>query len=183
MNCYLLLGIMKDGLNNYLSQKDYKSEKEPAKSKSSIKRLCNRVDSLLSALNQMVSHEIHCTMVHSIMTLKNKDILNLKTNALQLLLDKTADFNFSFSQAKQASMVKIFEPLIDEAIRCLKKDMNEVAKSTEKQTYAATLFALISKTACKEYQSDDTLSLSLSFLSSQNDYPLTLNTQLLLTQT
>ena len=105
MNCYLLLGIMKDGLNNYLAQKEYKEEKESSKSKNSVKRLCNRVDSLLSSLNQMVSHEIHCSMVFKIMTLKHKDILNLKTNALQLLLDKTADFNFSFSHAKQASMI------------------------------------------------------------------------------
>lgn len=93
---------MKDGLNNYLSQKDYKQEKDSTKSKHSVKRLCTRVDSLLSSLNQMVSHEIHCSMAFKILTLEHKDILNLKTNALQLLLDKTAGFSSSFSQAKQA---------------------------------------------------------------------------------
>jgi hypothetical protein len=77
-------------------------------------------------------------------------------------------------------MVKIFEPLNEEAIRCLKKDMNEVSKNTEKQTYAATLFALLSKTACKEQSSDETLELTLSFLKTQKQQPLTLNTQLIL---
>ena len=58
-------------------------------------------------------------------------------------------------------MIQIFEPLIDEAVRCLKKDMKEVGQNIEKQTYAATLFALISKTACREYQPEETLGLSL----------------------
>jgi hypothetical protein len=94
LNCYLLLGIMKDGLNNYLSDKDYKQENDSSQAKGSTKRLCKRVDSMLEALNQMVSHEIHASMVLRIMTLKHSDILSLKTNAVQLLLNKTSEFNF-----------------------------------------------------------------------------------------
>lgn len=41
---------------------------------------------------------------------------------------------------------------------------------------------MISKTACRDYLSDETLELTLNFLKSQDKYPLTLNTQLLLTQ-
>lgn len=44
LNIYLILGIMKDGLNFYLQEKEYKAEKTPAEAKNSIKRLSKRVD-------------------------------------------------------------------------------------------------------------------------------------------
>jgi hypothetical protein len=49
-------------------------------------------------------------------------------------------------------MVKIFEPLVLEAIRCLNDDMNvkTLQKNPEKQSYTITLLALFSKTACKQ---------------------------------
>jgi hypothetical protein len=94
LNIYLILGIMKDGLNFYLQEKEYKAEKTPAEAKNSIKRLSKRVDQLLDTLNEMLSHEIHASIVLKIMTLEHADILSLKTNALQLLLNKTADFQF-----------------------------------------------------------------------------------------
>ena len=100
----------------------------------------------------MVSHEIHSSMVLKIMTLNQPDILSLKTNAVSLLLLKTPDFSFSLSAQRQAEMIAIYEPLLLEAKRCLTKDMTKASlqKSTEKQGYAGTLFALISKTASKE---------------------------------
>ena len=97
LNLYLLLGIFKDGLNYYLQEKEYKSESEPVKAKNSTKRLIKRADSLLTALNEMVSHEIHASMVMKIMTLEHSDILSLQASALQLLLDKTPDFNLQLS--------------------------------------------------------------------------------------
>jgi len=44
LNIYLILGIMKDGLNFYLQEKEHKSEKEEKEAKNSIKRLSTRVD-------------------------------------------------------------------------------------------------------------------------------------------
>jgi len=51
LNCYLLLGIMKDGLSNFLSDKEYKGESESGQAKASTKRLSKRVQGLLEALN------------------------------------------------------------------------------------------------------------------------------------
>lgn len=91
---------MKDGLANYLSDKEYKAESDSVKAKASTKRLSKRVQGLLESLNLMVSHEIHSSMVHKIMTLAQPDILSLKTNAVSLLLAKTPDFSFSLSAGK-----------------------------------------------------------------------------------
>lgn len=92
MNAYLILGIMKDGFNFYLQEKVHKSEKESTEAKLSVKRLSSRADSLLGTLNEMLSHEIHASIVLRIMTLDYSDILSLKTNSVQLLLNKTPDF-------------------------------------------------------------------------------------------
>jgi len=45
----------------------------------------------------MVSHEIHASMVMKIMTMEHSDILSLQTSAVQLLLNKTPDFNLQLS--------------------------------------------------------------------------------------
>ena len=56
--------------------------KDSSDAKNSIKRLSKRVDRLLDTINDMLSHEIHASIVLKIMTLEYKDILSLKTNAL-----------------------------------------------------------------------------------------------------
>ena len=82
-------------------------------------------------------------------------------------------------------MLPIFEPLVQEAIRCLTEDMTDqsLIKNSDSRSYAATLFALISKTACRQWPQDfrdSCLLLTLRFLSKQQSYPLTFNTQLIL---
>ena len=179
---------MKDSFNYYLQQKEERAEKHPTEAKHSIKRLSTRVDILLVTLNEMLSHEIHASIVLKIMTLQYSDILSLKTNALQLLLNKTPEFQFELSLERQTEMVPYFVPLVEEAINVLedKATIAAAAKSSEKQTYSATLFALISKTACTVLSSsikETTILLSLEYLTNQRTYPLPLLTQLLLTQT
>jgi len=188
LNIYLILGIMKDSFSFYLQEKEQGAERESVEAKHSIKRLSTRVDTLLGTLNEMLSHEIHASIVLKIMTLPYSDILSLKTNALQLLLNKTPEFQFQLSLERQTEMTTYFLPLIEEAINVLedKSAIASIVRSTEKQTYSATLFALISKTACSGLPSgikETTILLSLKYLTSQSTYPLTLNTQLLLTQT
>lgn len=82
----------------------------------------------------MVSHEIHSSMVLRIMTLGQPDILSLKSNAVSLLLAKTPDFSFSLSSGRQAEMIAIYKPLLEEATRCLSEDMTKASlqKSGEK---------------------------------------------------
>jgi hypothetical protein len=92
---------MKDSVNNYLAEKEFKNETEPKQAKISTKILYKRVDSMLNTFNNMISHEIHASMVLKIMNLENSDILNLKTNAVQLLLNKTGDFYSSLSLVRQ----------------------------------------------------------------------------------
>lgn len=129
----------------------------------------------------MVSHEIHASMVLKIMTMKQSDILTLKFSSLQLLLNKTYDFHMNYSQTKKVQMTHIFLPLVDEAIKFLgKKKVNN-----ETIAYTQTLFALISKVASNELPEetqDQLLTLSMGYLDNQEKYALTLNTQLILTQ-
>lgn len=78
-------------------------------------------------------------------------------------------------------MTSFFLPLVQEAINFLedKQLVSSIAKSTEKQTYAGALFALISKTACSNLDQEvreTTLAICLDYLTKQGEYPLTLNT-------
>ena len=83
---------MSDEVGLFLTQKEYRKDKNSDESKQSVKRLGQRVDSLQQTLNQMLSHSIHSQIVLKIMNLP--DILNLKSTSLQLLLQKTPDLHF-----------------------------------------------------------------------------------------
>ena len=101
-------------------------------------------------LNSLLQHEIHCSSVQKILGLDGAEVLGLQANALEQLLEKTPDFYFEISPERQRHMVKIFEPLVEQALEFLadKQSLKLAQSDSAYQTYVAALFALISKTAC-----------------------------------
>ena len=185
---YLLMGIIKGETAMVLQQKLYRNEDKPKEGKQSAKRLASRVDSLQEALNNMLSLEIHCSIVVKIMQFADREILALKTNSLLLLLQKTPDFQFQLSSERQTQMTLLFEPLVEEAFKflSLKTTEKDLSQSSEKQKYACALFAMLGKTACRTLEPEaaqSNLKLVLRFFEKQESYPLTLGTQLALTAT
>lgn len=124
---YLVMGLMKGEVSLFLQQKEYKKETKPFEAKQSAKRLSSRVDSLQDSFNAMLSHDIHSSIVLKIMRFPADRILGLKTNSLQLLLQKTPDFEFQLSAERRGHMLELYEPLIEQAFKFLK------SKTTEKE--------------------------------------------------
>jgi hypothetical protein len=71
---------MQDEVSSYLQGKCHHSESHsPSDAKQSVKRIGVRVELLQQTVNQMLSHEIHCSIVLRILKLES---LSLKTQSL-----------------------------------------------------------------------------------------------------
>jgi hypothetical protein len=99
--------------------------------------------------NQMLSFQLHCSIVLKIMQLP-KSAVNLKSNAVQLLGEKTPDFHFDLAPDRQLELTDTFDGVLDEAILFLssKSTEKDLAKNQDKQKYAVALLALVAKTSC-----------------------------------
>lgn len=176
---------MQDEVSCYLQNKHHQTDKNPTEAKQSVKRIGTRVDQLQQTVNEMLSHEIHCSIVLRILKL---DHLSLKTQSLQLLLAKTPDFYFQLSQDRQRAMVVLFTPLLQEGITYLtaKAVLKDLAKNEDKQKFVIALMAMFSKTASMFWipeMRQATVELVLKYFEKQAEYPLTVCTQLVLSST
>lgn len=82
----------------------------------------------------MLSHEIHASIVLRILKFPNNEVFTLKTNSLQLLLEKTPNFATDLSKERHEQMSQTFGPLVEEATKFLKLKTTEkdLAKAAEK---------------------------------------------------
>jgi len=105
-----------------------------------------------------------------------------------LLDEKTPDFHFDLAPERQSELTKTFDGVLDEAINFLssKSTEKDLAKNQDKQKYAIALLALLAKTSCSyivlEVQ-QVTVELVLRLFKNQSQYPLILNSQVLLSCT
>ena len=60
----------------------------------------------------MISIEIHSGMVLQIMKIQDNDSLTLKTNSLQILIEKIPNLYLDVSKLNQENLNSIFTPLI-----------------------------------------------------------------------
>lgn len=188
LTVYLTLGAMHNEVAYYRSQKLHRNEPEAKAAKEAAKRLASRVTSVQQTLNSILQHEIHCSIVQKILAFDGSEVLGLQANALEQLLEKTPDFYFEISPERQRHMVKLFEPLVEQALEFLadKQAQKQAQSDAAHQTYVSALFALLSKTACQGLSASarqQAIKTSLKYLSKQDKLPLPLVSQLLISET
>ena len=150
--------------------------------KESYNRLAQRIEKVQITINGMISHEIHASIVHHILSLENKQIFSLKANSLNLLLEKTPEFHFELSQQRQTEMVQVFQALLSLSIEELEEVWSTYFDGSSKigeaeLSLVISMIALLSKTASRQLPLDvqkKQLKLTLDFMRSVDQNPLTL---------
>jgi len=93
---YLVLGIMKDEVSLYLQLKEHRKESNSKEAKQSVLRVQMAIEHMQYTFNDMLSFQLHCSIVLKIMQLP-KTAISLKSNSVQLLGEKTPDFHFDLA--------------------------------------------------------------------------------------
>ena len=81
---------MKDEASSSLQNAKEKDKK--------LKKLQKEIDSSLNIFNDMISHDIHVRILIRFMELESADTLNIRSNQVQLLLNKCPNFFLEMSE-------------------------------------------------------------------------------------
>ncbi|CDW83415.1 heat repeat-containing protein 1 [Stylonychia lemnae] len=179
---YLSSAVFNKSVNNLLQNKEYIIDK---KSKKSLKRLFGRVQDFQKNLNNLLSYEIQIDIVKKVLDFEDKQTLYLKTQSVQLLLNKTPQFSQGLSKIQEKELVSQFETLVQMSLKILQSQQEQggAKQNNEKQSFTQALFSLIERTY-SNLQSVETkrniLDLTIKYLKNAENYGFFLHSQLIL---